>query len=940
MFVAGEAGIGKSRLAQAAADLGFDAGLRILRGRGSSIGPMVPFRSLTEALMSLLRAGGPIEVGELGPYRPVLARLIPDWGPPPPSAPETGGSLVVLAEAVLRLTALIGRGRGCLLILDDMQDFDAETLAVVDYLADNLDAQPTLLLGTVRGDPCPALDLVRAAVQRGSGSLLELDRLGLKDLRALTASCLQCEESDVPDQVTEQLWASSEGIPLLAEELLDGMLRDDLLVRDGQEWRVAGPLQTKVPATLTRAVARRLDLIGQDGRGLLSVAAVLGRRFPLDVLQNATGMGDRELLNHLHAEPISQMVEPDEEAPDCYAFQHPLLRDVLLTLLTPAERGRITASAISAVEAVFPGLPGEWCQISATLHRQAGEPAKAGRLFAEAGRRALSQGAANSAVTLLDEALKLLAEGADAHGRAEAFAALLYALAEAGLVERAVAAAGELEQMAGLLSRQARAQLHTRLAWAANVAGRSADGLAQVAIARDLLGDDADSRDVAAVDVVAAHLVIDLPGPGQLTEAEALARRAAAVAEETGLPIVACQAWQLLGSLSRSRSPDEATACLERARQIAVRHDLRVEEIHTLLRLGNDDALREGSLTRLEQARRAAAQAGSVTSRYQAEASISLYLILQGDFTTAGALLDQVLESTTRLQLLETTQYSLLLRAIMAAHRGRRRDMEAALTDLRDWGGDLATYAPRIHGMARAWCALLEEDRPRAREELAAALAAEKASPTHFQLTGRYGLDLLLRALDGTVDWEEYRELTTAPVSKLRWDRQFSLFARAVLAGRDGQAGQAAETVTEALAVAAPYATGRHLALRLVSEAALTDGWGTPVDWLRACDEYFHAAGVTLVASACRTLMRRAGAPVGQRRRGVSEIPSALRAAGVTVREHEILRLLTERLSNREIAGRLHLSTRTVENHIANLITKTGQPDRIALGELGTMTQR
>jgi tetratricopeptide (TPR) repeat protein len=938
VFVAGESGIGKSRLTKAATDLAFEAGMRVLRGRGSSIGPMVPYRPLSEALMSLPRSGAPIDFNQLGPYRSILARLIPDWGTP--SAPEEGGSVVVLAEAVLRLTTLAGRDSGCLLILDDMQDFDAETLAVVDYLADNLDQQPTLLLGTVRTDPSPALDLVQSAAQRGSGTLMELTRLTQPELRQLAGSCLRCEPGEVPAEVAEQLWTSSEGIPLVAEELLGGMCADGLLVRDGGCWRVTGPLQTKVPVPLARSVARRLDMIGPDGRRLLSVAAVLGRRFPFNVLQEATGMGDRELLNHLYSDLTSQYVAQDEETADWYAFAHPLLRDVLLGLLTPAERGRITGQAIAAIEAVFPGLPGEWCQVSATLHRQAGHAARAGRLFAEAGRRALAQGAAQSAVTLLDDALALLAEGGDAQGRAGAFASLLMALPEAGLVERAVAAAGELEQMAGLLSRHERARLHTRLAWAAMVAGRSADGLAQVDIARELLGSAAPDQDIAAVDVVTAHLLLDLPGPDQVGRAEALARRAAQVAETSDLPLVACQAWQLLGALSRNRSPEEATGCLEKARQIAVLHDLQVEEIHALLRLGGDDALRTGNTDRLEQAQHRAAQAGAVTSRYQAESSIALYLILRGDVTAAGALLDQVLESTKRLKLLEITRYSLLLRAIMDAHRGRRRDMEAALAELRDWGGDLAMYAPRIHGLARTFCALLEEDQPRAREELSAALAAEQASPTHFQMTGRYGLDLLLRALDGTVDWEEYRELTAEPISKLRWDRQFSLFARAVMAGRDGQGGQAAETVTEALAVAAPYATARHLALRLVSQAAITDRWGTPVEWLRACDEYFHGVGVAPVASACRALMRQAGAPVGQRRRGLTGIPQPLRAVGVTVREYEILQLVTERLSNREIATRLHLSTRTVENHIASLLTKTGQPDRFGLGELGTASRR
>src|SRR5262245_5582891 len=114
VFLVGESGIGKSRLATAAADLGFAAGMRLLRGRGSVIGPMVPFRSLTEALLSLLRDGNPIDAAALGPYRPILARLIPDWGE---AATDDVGSVVILAEAVLRAIGLAGQGRGCLLTL-------------------------------------------------------------------------------------------------------------------------------------------------------------------------------------------------------------------------------------------------------------------------------------------------------------------------------------------------------------------------------------------------------------------------------------------------------------------------------------------------------------------------------------------------------------------------------------------------------------------------------------------------------------------------------------------------------------------------------------------------------------------------------------------------------------------------------------------------------
>nr|BFE70212.1 hypothetical protein GCM10020092_035130 [Actinoplanes digitatis] len=87
MFVTGDGGIGKSRLAAAAADMAFAADMSLLRGRGSAVGLTMPFRSLTEALLSLVRSGDPIDVTELGPYRHALGQLIPDWadGPAAPA---------------------------------------------------------------------------------------------------------------------------------------------------------------------------------------------------------------------------------------------------------------------------------------------------------------------------------------------------------------------------------------------------------------------------------------------------------------------------------------------------------------------------------------------------------------------------------------------------------------------------------------------------------------------------------------------------------------------------------------------------------------------------------------------------------------------------------------------------------------------------------------
>jgi DNA-binding CsgD family transcriptional regulator len=138
---------------------------------------------------------------------------------------------------------------------------------------------------------------------------------------------------------------------------------------------------------------------------------------------------------------------------------------------------------------------------------------------------------------------------------------------------------------------------------------------------------------------------------------------------------------------------------------------------------------------------------------------------------------------------------------------------------------------------------------------------------------------------------------------------------------------------------AAPFPVSRHLGLRMVAESAATDGWGDPVTWLKEAEEYFHQASVTSVASACRGLLRKIGAPVGQRRTGSDRLPADLRSAGVTVREYEVLQLLADHMGNKDIARRLHISPRTVEKHVASLMAKSNLQNRSALTEYASSTR-
>ncbi|MEV6522742.1 AAA family ATPase [Longispora sp. NPDC051575] len=923
VFLVGVAGIGKSRLSNETAYRAFAAKMPVLRGRASTTGTTTPFRPLAEALSSLIRVSGPPEDPELAAYRPTLARLVPEW--------RTGGvtpavNPVDLAEALLRLLSLVGRERGCVLVLEDLHDGDAESLAVIEYLVDNLAGLPIMLLASLRPGPGSASRMVDAAAQRRTALLLEPQPLTSEQVGILAANCLGTGSHPVPPVVLERLVRDADGNPFVVEELLNSMITSGVLVRDARGWSLRGVLDAQVPSTVVRSVSDRVARLGSQAGDLLRLAAVLGYRFPLAVLQAATGMDDRALLGQLRAATDAQLIVPDGSASDWYTFRHALTADALLTELMPVERSALARRAADAMDRSEQAPSEEWVSLLTQLRVTAGQTTDAARLLAEAGRRTLATGASTSALILLERAF-------DMHPDAVIHEVLLQALCDAGQLDRALSLVAMAPQAAGLPTDIARrAGLHTRVAWAAVVAERPDDAAEQVAAARRLLGGVLTPAQACAIDAVEARLAFRKPGPPEerAAEAERLARRAAEVAEQVPLPEVACQAWQQLAGLTRSQGYEEADRCLERILEISEKYQLSAWRVDALIRLGVNEFIRTGEADRILQAREVAGQLGSIVLGMTTDVLMCMLTVMRGDYATAEEVTDRCEKLTARMQNVDEFESVLIAKAALGAHRGRRRDMDHALATLSQHVGN-STQQPLILGMCRAVCALLEEDPRLAAQELDAALAWELANPTVYYLTGRYGLRLLVEVAAGRAGWEAHDEVTLAPTSNLRWNQQFVLFARAILHGRSGRPAEATAAFEAAAEAAGVFPVAAHLGRRLVAEAAIVDGWGEPAVWLRAAEEYFHTAEVPAVASACRALLRRAGASAVQRRAGRDQIPAELRACGVTVREYEVFELLADHPGNQGIAKRLYISPRTVEKHVASLLAKTGHPDRAAL---------
>lgn len=897
VFLCGEAGIGKTRLATEATRLAADAGLSVLRGRAAT--PSVQFRALSEALLSVLRRSRRPDDPDLLPYYPALSRLVPEWRVGLTAGPED--SLVVLAEAVLRLVVAVGR-QGSLLVLEDLHDADQDTLTVVDYLVDNAATEPFLLLGTVRAQPGAGLDLVRAAQRRSTVTVLEPHRLGDEAVRRMAGACLDISPDQVPEPVMDRLLGTADGVPLHVEELLAGMVEDRLLVRQNGSWTVTGSVAERVPVTLATTLTGRVDRQSQQTRALLEAAALVGRQFAPSPVGVAVGIGGDELAGRLRAAVEAQLLVADGEE---FRFRHALTAEALRARLLPMERAALSRRLATELSDVDHQLAGE-------LWQAAGEHRLAGELFGIAGQRAATQGAVSTAVALLERALSSV----DSVDLAES---LVDAYADAGRI----ADAYELgARWAGHTT------IRLRLARVAVAAGHWEQGLRELAAVPA-----ADPATAARMDATAAQLALGNPTPDRLAQAQLLAERALHAAELTGQPEVACEALDTLGRCARLRDLAEADALYRRGLSIADEHGLVQRKVRLLYNIGAHDGIRDADPTKLLAALALANQIGAVEVALDIELELAVVRTCRGEFEEAQRSARHCEEVAERLRLTHTRLIAVAVRIFVAAHTGLRSDVDTLLARYRQFGGEQDDLDSAVRGFGLAFC-LLQEERPgQALDELGHAVAAEATRPASY-LSLVHGPHLLLTVLAARAGWRECETFAASGRTQAAWNRQFLPLVQAILHGRAGHPDEARREMSRFMALSRRYPLAHHLGLRLAAPSAIEHGWGDPVSWLRTAEIHFHTTAPA-VARACRDLLRDAGASVNQHREGSDTIPRPLRKLGVTVREYQVLRLLADRLSNKEIGRHLFLSPRTVEKHVANLLAKTGRRDRALLSDLG-----
>jgi DNA-binding CsgD family transcriptional regulator len=909
VFFAGEAGIGKSRLVRETSRVARARGFAVLAGRSVAGGVPTPFRPYAEALASAGRARRLPDGGELDPFLPALGRLVPEWRRPQEAPADR--SLVFLGEAVLRLLRLLSPQAGCLLVLEDLHWADGETLALLEYLADNLSAERVLCVGTLRDeDGAAAAGLASTLEGRGSAAVLPLGRL---DPAAMTRMALACVGADdLPGAVQSLVAERAEGLPFLIEEVLAGLIGEGALAERDGSWHATALAGTGVPGTFADSVLRRLDGLDADSRRVICAAAVLGRRFDWALLGPVTSLDDAGVVAALRRGVGLQLVAADGES---FRFRHALTHEAVLVGLLPPERVLLAGQALAAVEAGHPGLPGTWCMLAAELAEGAGHAARAGELLLEAGRRDLAVGALASAEATLMRARALIGSH-DAAAGSRVDEALTEVFALSGQVERAIEMGEMLLARGGARAGASRAAvLHLGIARAAIAGARWAEAAASIEVARGSPGVDAARVDACAAQVAA--------GRGDLAEADELARSALAAADEGGLPEVACEALEVIGRVARQSDLDQAERAFARAAALASAHGLKFWQLRALHELGTIDQLRTESVDRLQQARALAVAQGALALTATLDLQIAAGLNKQFRADEALAAARRSADASRRFRL-ATLPMALIFQATAHAIRGEQEAMEARIAEAISLAPDDPDVLGCSWGHCRATFSLLAEHLAEAHADMAAGAEFLLSSPAAIAPPFLGLWPLLGALLDGDAGDAALRVRSANGTRHLVVGALLG-YADAIVAGRDGRPELAEATFAAADAQMGPLvAWYRHYARRVTAEAALADGWGEPAAWLREAASFFAAHGHDRVAAACRELLRRAGAPVPRRRPGSPELPGQLRALGVTEREADVLRLAAQGLGNREIAEAMFLSPRTVEKHVASVLAKTG----------------
>jgi tetratricopeptide (TPR) repeat protein/transcriptional regulator with XRE-family HTH domain len=351
VLLSGEAGVGKTRVAQEAMLALINRGAFIGTGRCYEPEQSVPYFAFLDALGDLLRAA-PLEMRREMPRQwPYMSRLFPDkirlTG-----LLESGGQdeELLLFRAVTEFVEALSAHAPVAVLLDDLHWADTSTLKLLLYLARHTRSLPVLLLGTYRDSESGQLPLRSALHDLDREGLLDhiaVKRLDQSETRDLIAELLG--ESEISKEFVALVHGRTEGNPFFVEQVLRVLVeRGDVFWHEGGWDRKSVVEIDDVPESIRAAVGRRLSRLPDEVQDMLRAASVLGQAFQFDDLLAMTELDEVDQESHLEKAISAGLLQTTDG--ESYTFDHALTQQTLYSHLTARRRRRLHAAAAAAIE--------------------------------------------------------------------------------------------------------------------------------------------------------------------------------------------------------------------------------------------------------------------------------------------------------------------------------------------------------------------------------------------------------------------------------------------------------------------------------------------------------------------------------------------------------------------------------------------------------------